>query len=717
MLPRRPSRRSPAALAAGLALLVTCPALLVTCRAAVAAGPPASAGAWQAVEQADLADRIAKAEPLAIEDVCTPIRSVRRGELLWAPNPDGRTWDLLQIYFPHYGGPHTLVAIDLAAGTVKPIQTEAGLNFHLCPRVVVPDGRLFISVLEGMRQQICIYRPDANALDLKALAMPEALRGETHPLVLGTDGMLYAIGAHPSRSAAAARIDPATGKVAFFAPIGPSHAPNGCWGYSGAADDRYIYIASGKVPWYLVAYDRRTGTSAVLAETEPVGGYVGVSQGRFGCTAHASHVKGTDGKRIDYWLHEGKALPKKDRQAKPPWPVPAEVKPRVPSPPRPEVSVARAVPDPEGRAEIRVRPPGEKQDADARQDATDRVFRYTVPVYPQPVHRVTELPDGRLFGTAGAYEGMFLFDPKTGTCRHPGKIGLSHYATAVAGGRIYMSGYPSSPLYVYDPDRPWTAGAVGPDGRVVRDEDTGANPRLLFRMNTWAGTHKMYAAGVGADGSVWFGGRWIRNGAAGGLAWFDPDTGKADGFWKPLSNHQVCFMTTARGGRTLVLSTLRRDDPLLGKPKPAEGKLILVDTASKQIVGDVIPVPGVRGPGPVVGVGGGRVIGWTNDPEDAKRSVLYGVDVAERKVFWRKTLPHALPVQIGSNQKEPFDFRLGPDGRVWTFIAGRLVRIDPADASIAVLGRVDRGGRLAFAGGDVYLAGTTALRRIREIGK
>ena len=33
-----------------------------------------------------------------------------------------------------------------------------------------------------------------------------------------------------------------------------------------------------------------------------------------------------------------------------------------------------------------------------------------------------ELPDGRLLGTAGAYEGNFIYDPKTNKAEHLGKI-------------------------------------------------------------------------------------------------------------------------------------------------------------------------------------------------------------------------------------------------------------------------------------------------------
>jgi len=676
--------------------------------------------AESAAADSELVAQIRSAPRLQTEDLCEPVKSVREGMLLWAPNPDGETWDLLQIYFPQYGGPNTIVAIDLGSGEVKQVQTERGWNFHLCPSVVAPNGKLFISILNSrLQQKICIYDPATNELTLDAVAMPEEVLGETHPLVLGTDGKLYAIGQHPSRTATAAQIDPDTLKVTSYGPIGPSHEPNSCWGYSGAADDRFVYIASGKIPWYLVAYDRQTGASKTLVETATVGGYVGVSQRADGCVGSASGIVNTGGVKQNYWLHEGRAIPVESPQQAPPWPAREA---RTEGPARPEVNMGLAVPDIEGWAEIWVRtaeakaavPAGTPPDAPPEQLGWRR-FRFQVPLYPHSIYRLIELPDGRLFGTAGAYEGNFVYDPRTGAHQHLGKIQLSHYATALSGGKIYMSGYPSSPLYVYDPAQPWTAGTFV-RGRVIQDDHPEANPRMLLRMGEkrLAGTHKMYAAATGAGGKVYFGGTWVRDGACGGIAWYDPQTGQAQGMWEPLSNYQVTHMAAADEGRIVVISTRRVDDSVLGKPKPEQGALWLLDTRTGQLTGKFEPVPLAKGSGPIVAVGDSRVVGWTENPQDAKASILYAVDVKASRLLYRQDLPFPLPVAIGSNQQESWDFRLGPDGRVWTFIDGVLVQIEPTDGTIQVVGRPSGPGRLAFAGDRFYIGGTTAVRRIKR---
>lgn len=687
------------------------PLLVLWCVAAVCS--PTARGA----DAEDLAAQLAAAPQLQTEDLGEPVKSVRQGMLLSAPNPDGKTWDLLQIYFPKYGGPNTIVIIDLGSEEVKQVQTETGWNFHLCPTVVAPNSKLFISVLDQrLRQKVCIYDPATNDLQLGAVPMPEQLLGETHPLVLGTDGKLYAIGQHPSKAAAAARIDPDTLEVTFYGPIGPSHAPNACWGYSGGADERFIYIASGKIPWYLVAFDRQTGASQTLVETATVEGWVGVGQRFDGCTANARNVVGTDGKKVNFWLHEGRLVPQRSPNEIPPWPRR--------SPPRswprePQVDLSRAVPDVNGDAEIRAFSPRSVSEIETDPSPDElgwKSFRFRVPVYPHSIYRLTELPDGRLFGTAGAYEGNFVYDPATGNSEHLGKTELSHYATTISDGKLYMSGYPTSPLYVFDPAKPWTTGKlVG--GRVVADDDPQANPRRLLLMGAkeMAGTHKMYAAATGADGRVYFGGQWIRDGACGGLAWYDPKTGQAGGAWRPLSTYQVTHMAAADQGRTIVLSTRAVGDAVLKNPRPEQGAIFFVDTARAELSAPFEPVAGVRATGHLAAAGGSRVVAWTEQPANPRESLIYGVDVRGPKVTATRTLPHPLPVGLGSNQQEAWDFRLGPDGKIWTFLAGALVRINPADLSLEVVGKLTSSGRIAFADGAVYLGGETSLRRIKGL--
>jgi hypothetical protein len=153
-----------------------------------------------------------------------------------------------------------------------------------------------VSILgEKFRVQICVYDPATDEFKLNAIAMPEDILGETHPLIRGPDGLLYAGGAHPTKAASVVQIDPKTGVATAFGPIGPSHAPSDCWSYSLAADERYVYVASGKVPWYVVAYDKQTRQWETLLTTEKVDGYAGVGSRDGGCVARVSKLAGESG--------------------------------------------------------------------------------------------------------------------------------------------------------------------------------------------------------------------------------------------------------------------------------------------------------------------------------------------------------------------------------------------------------------------------------------
>ena len=679
---------------------------------------------WTAKEQPDLAERIRSAKTLEVENVCIPVRSVRKGDLMRVPNPDGKTYDLLQWYFKGYSGPTHVFIMDLGTGELKQDGIPMYRQIHIVGRTIAPDGKLYLATPDRKNpgMDVFVYDPATNKLSGMGIVVPR-LGGEKRCMCVGMDGKVYGSGSYsPERKVGAYQIDPETAEITDYGVIGPSHAPHGCWADGIAADERYVYLVSGRVPYYLVAFDKVTRTETVLLTTERVGGVIRIVPRRSGNWAYGMKIVGTDGKRVDYWLYNGQAIPKTEARD---WPAP---KPTGPArwtsyPPRAEVSLAKAIPKSDGLAEIWCRTPEAKAAAqNAPADATPeqrgwRVFRFNVPTYPLPIYRLTELPDGRIFGTAGSYEGNFIYDPSKSTCEHMGKIYLSHYTTAIHKGKVYMSGYWAGPLYAYDPAKPWTAQTGTPGGRVVQERDADSNPRMVYRFKDLCGTIKNYASAVAGDGRIYFGGRWHRNGEGGGFSWWDPKTEEAGGMWREFSNYQINSMTSAANGKYVVISTLPVTDVVLHKPKPKQGKLFVFDTSQGKIVREIEPFKSSVGTGFIAGVGGDRVLGMTAAPGGEEGTLIYGVRVGNGEVAFVKQVPFPMDVRIGSNQREPWDYRLGPDGHVWTYINRALVRIDPRDASVRVVGKPARGGRLAFSDGDVYLSGSEHLRRIRGLAK
>jgi len=142
--------------------------------------------------------------------------------------------------------------------------------------------------------------------------------------------------------------------------------------------------------------------------------------------------------------------------------------------------------------------------------------------------------------------------------------------------------------------------------------------------------------------------------------------------------------------------------------------------SAQKIAREIVPVAKARTTGLIIEVAPGRLLGLTSDREDPKRSVLYGWDVAAGESLFTKVLPS--PVSTDASWPHWVDpsyeylaFVLGPDGFVWTYLKDVLVRIDPKDASLHVVGKLDPVGWPTFVGRDVYLSGNERLRRIRNI--
>ena len=107
-------------------------ALLLVCLASGLASDPA----WHATEQPELKEALEHAPVLQTESLGEPARGVNVWERWMVPNPDGKSWDVLQIYFKEYYGPTWLFAIDLGTGQVKKQRLPDGHQFYLSGRTL-----------------------------------------------------------------------------------------------------------------------------------------------------------------------------------------------------------------------------------------------------------------------------------------------------------------------------------------------------------------------------------------------------------------------------------------------------------------------------------------------------------------------------------------------------------------------------------------------------
>jgi len=545
-----------------------------------------------------------QAPALRTESLGEPARGVNTWEHGLVPNPDGKTWDVLQWCFKEYYGPTWLFAVDLGTGQVKKQRLPDQRQFYLSGRTLGFDGKYDIAT-PGPRGKgsawgmfLHVYDPATNTFEDRGEIVPN-LSGEVRPIVVDPDGRLYGTGSYSNGKVGPYIYDPKLGKVVKnFGPVGPSH-PNGAWSrYVMGVDDTHAYMASGMIPaWYLVAVNLQTGEEKVLLES-PTERIMDVIERFPGAWAIVPQADGATQK--EYWLYHGQAIAKVNDT--PPWPKRAS--PWDKAVPRPELYRDQIDPDAEGNATLWYRLPEDKAktpknpapNAKAEHLGWKSVRLKGVESYSLPNSPLTLLPDGRLYGTGG-YAGSFIFDPGTGQttplgCNH----GLAAYTNIAYGDRLYSSGYPGGPVYIFDAQRPWTPYKGGPPNHPPPDRQHRlSNPRELGSLSRDTRVAIAHCSALGADGRIYFGGFGERNYTGGGLGCYDPKTERIGGFWKPLSGYWVNWLAPLQAGRLIVMSTSTAPDELSQNRVPDEAKLSVYDVNLARIVRDIVPVPKARG--------------------------------------------------------------------------------------------------------------------------
>jgi hypothetical protein len=418
----------------------------------------------------------------------------------------------------------------------------------------------------------------------------------------------------------------------------------------------------------------------------------------------------------EYWLYHGEAILMTNSTS--PWP--GKLSPWDKAVAKPEAYFDQIDPDVDGNAVLWHR--SREASGPEKNSGWKSIRLAGVPTYPHRINPLSVLPDGRLYGTGDDYAGTFIFDPKTDQTTYCGpRTGLAPYTTIECGGKLYLSGYSGGHLFVFDPAHDWTLGKGGPPGEPAPNQgDARSNPRYLGDFDRSTRVGLMHSSALGADGKLYFGGFGLRHYTGGGLGWYDPNTGKMDGFWKPLSGYAVQWVTSASNRSLIVISTIRAADELNENKAPQTAKLFVYDIAQQKIVREIVPIAKGRTTGLIQEVAPGRLLGLASDVEGQDRSILYGADVEKGEVLFTKALPY--PVSTDAYWPHWVDpsyeyhaFIKGPDGFVWTYLKNVLVRIDPKDASVHVVGRIDPVGWPTFIGRDVYLSGSEQLRWIRNL--
>ncbi|MDW8129034.1 MAG: hypothetical protein RMI94_00675 [Bryobacterales bacterium] len=527
------------------------------------------------------------------------------------------------------------------------------------------NGKLYIG-----SGHLTEYDPDTGEVRLVA-----RLAESTQYAIEGDDGAVY-LG--ECVRGYVERYDPATGVFENFGIMDDPGPPYYRYAYTLGADRRYVYVAMGQMPWYLVVYDRQTRRQRVYWK-DAGASYVGVSRG----TGGAWFAQGPGG--AWHRLTDGEPVPlaRGERPQLDPYPrgLVADITGAVA---RKEfgydVDLSEVTPDTAtgGLAIVRWRRPGEAEwrTAWARPRMSAEV-----------VHRLYRFSESELLAIPFGYGPLVLYDTVTGRVRGLGRTQRSLYAALPVEGEWFLAGYPAATLR-WDPSKPWTLTYSTPN-----PSDPRVNPYML------PGFHKYhYYLARGADGFVYVGVHHERDSVGGQLGWYDPLTGARGSLREPFEKFDVRDLIAADGGRKLVYSAIALEPEL-------EGRLFVYDVASRRIEREIVPVAGLSATDKLVEVEPGVVLGILG-------TRFFRCDVRTGEVHWVQDLGGQAFDDMRSYNRRPI---LGPDGWVWLYVGRTICRIEPRTGVIERILDAPPARNLLFMDGDLYLYGTTSLARIRGL--
>jgi len=688
----------------------------------VAAGEP-----WTPVEQPDLAAAMEKAPAVEFEELAEGPDTCWVGPEWWVPNPDGKTWDVVLFYYPSYTGPHEVVSYDFGTGAMKRTSfyefDKVRVYFHLVPYFLI-NGRLLIKP-GGSRVAIFAYDPAGDALEFKGFPLGEQVGGDGGVAPNDDGSLLYGVGPTPKAGTVSFyTIDTARLHGELLGAVGPEHPKMNWEYYKVEADGDWVYAAVGNTPWRLYGMNVKTRQGRLIAQTGPIiGDHRTITVKRLpgfpGCEVS---ITGREGQAKDaterFWLRDGQLTPREGDT--PPWAAEAFASPRetftvkYPQPPK-GLERVRVPVDLEGKVRYWYRKVEGERGKDEGGKGEWKRFEFSVALHPAPIRRMQVLADGSIFAATEGYGRAVRFDPATGRRTTLGPT-MSIYSLCRYEDKVYLCGYPSSQVWIYDPAKPWTVGKAtdDPPSALPADEEVAAgpttNPAKVAVLKEFTKVHMPYGGAVpGADGRVYFGGKIIRIGNGGGLGWWDTKTQSPGGFFEPFSAYQIFWMCSADKGRYIICSTKPVEDDNNPGFRPERGRLFVYDTQTHQVLHQV-DHDSWEIPGYIAEAQPGRVMGYTRGPQGG---LLYGFDLAAGKVLWTRPVPRPPVTSFAAIRRWNYTFAQGPDGFVWATMDGILARIDPATAEVRVVGKMPD-AQLVFLGNDVYVAGSTRFRRIKE---
>jgi len=311
-----------------------------------------------------------------------------------------------------------------------------------------------------------------------------------------------------------------------------------------------------------------------------------------------------------------------------------------------------------------------------------------VKLSPYNLKRVYPFSDTQLLLISDFYGPILTQDVNSGQIKSLGRTSFSLYSGLSTGVNWYFSGYPAATLR-YDPARPWTLTPSTANLTSVKE-----NP---YQLNGIAKYH--YYTAKGADNFIYVGVHHERDSVGGELGWYDPFTNQLTTLRTPFEKLDVRDLISADRGNKIVYSSVATEPGI-------EAKLFVFDTRAKRLIQQISVIPGLTAYDKLVETSPGKVLGILGDK-------FFLVDILTGQVAYVKPLGGQAFPNILSYDRRP---ALGPDGKVYIYLDNSIARISPAWGTIERLVQAAApAGNLMFLGNDLYIYGSTNLRRVRGL--
>jgi hypothetical protein len=608
-----------------------------------------------------------------------------------------------QIYF---------VTLNLATGDFKRHPTISAYQIWRAAR---HDGKLYLGF--NLPSFLGVYDPATDTLtNLGEVSEKASTVFRVKPGPDGTVALGLANG-----STEVTLYDPRIGKFRSYGSLSAKHG----YVYTLGHTQDFLYAAlRGKVPWQLVAVNKKTGAEKVLLEA-PVKGYLKVS-------GNWAKTKQEYSNKEEAWVHYRLEGDRAVEAEPPPKGSGAGVEP----PPMPEVLLDDVSGITESSIDIYYRLPADRPEQDDPKTTVQsggwKVNRLKIGVEGKGVTRLLRWDENTIIGSSGPYGPMFRYDIKKDEMKVLGlPTDVNVYSGARKDDRLYISGYPTTAFASVDVTAPFTSPKSIPGRAGIEWKNSKANPRLIDALGNLPGmnSHCGVAMAPGADGRIYICAMRFRYFRGFALAFYDPKTGKYgkvnDG--GRLRHFQVSWMAPVDGGKRLAIATrVQPNSQEPGEPFTA-AKIFIFNTSSGKFEKDFTPFPEEKILASITEAKDGTLIGLVTEERYPKqsRTTIYKFDWKTGKVLRTNQFGGVITGISNKHQlprKGP-SFVAGPDGFIWTAYKlpyasspYLLLRIDPGELTLHPLGRITGSPlRFEFVGKDIYFAGAERLRRITNV--